>query len=135
VLNALVDGVEVERGLQLGAVVGLDDLDRERERGGDVVQELDRYTMLATNIALISSRTSTYATVRTPASGTGLALRRRPAGLDHFPSRSFAINQAWLTVVMLAVDLIAWTQHLLHDFEPQSLTRTELPTPGDVISG
>jgi hypothetical protein len=24
-----------------------------------------------------------------------------------FPSRSFAINQAWLAVVMLAVDLIA----------------------------
>ncbi len=25
----------------------------------------------------------------------------------------FAINAAWLVVVMLAVDLIAWTQHLL----------------------
>jgi hypothetical protein len=36
-----------------------------------------------------------------------------PRGLDHFPSRSFAINTAWLTVVMLAVDLIAATQHLL----------------------
>jgi Transposase DDE domain group 1 len=34
-------------------------------------------------------------------------------GLDPFPSRSFALNQAWLSVVMLAVDLIAWTQHLL----------------------
>ncbi len=29
------------------------------------------------------------------------------------PSRSFAINPAWLAVVMLAVDLVAWTQHLL----------------------
>ena len=29
----------------------------------------------------------------------------KDTGLDHFPSRSFAINQAWLTVVMLAVDL------------------------------
>jgi hypothetical protein len=37
----------------------------------------------------------------------------RGTGLDRFPSRSFAINQAWLAVVMLAVDLIAWTQHLL----------------------
>ena len=37
----------------------------------------------------------------------------KDTGLDHFPSRSFAINAAWLTVVMLAVDLIAWTQHLL----------------------
>jgi hypothetical protein len=37
----------------------------------------------------------------------------KDTGMDHFPSRSFAINQAWLSVVMLAVDLIAWTQHLL----------------------
>jgi hypothetical protein len=29
------------------------------------------------------------------------------------PSRSFAINTAWLAVVMHAVDLTAWTQHLL----------------------
>jgi hypothetical protein len=37
----------------------------------------------------------------------------KDTGLDHIPSRTFAINQAWLTVVMLAVDLITWTQHLL----------------------
>jgi hypothetical protein len=37
----------------------------------------------------------------------------KDTGLDHFPSRSFALNQAWLSVVTLAVDLIAWTQHLL----------------------
>ena len=36
----------------------------------------------------------------------------KDTGLGHFP-RSFAINQAWLAVVMLAVDLFAWTQHLL----------------------
>lgn len=34
-------------------------------------------------------------------------------GLDHFPSRVFAINSAWSAVVMLAVDLLAWTQRLL----------------------
>ncbi len=38
---------------------------------------------------------------------------REDTGLDQFPSRSFTINAAWLVVVMLAVDLIAWTQHLL----------------------
>jgi hypothetical protein len=37
----------------------------------------------------------------------------KDTGLGHFPSRSFAINQAWLTVVMLAGDLMAWTQQLL----------------------
>jgi hypothetical protein len=35
------------------------------------------------------------------------------------------INQAWLTVVMLAVDLIAWTQHLLHHGD---LAKAELKT-------
>ena len=37
----------------------------------------------------------------------------KDTGLNHFPSRSFAINTAWLTVVMLAVDLLAWAQLLL----------------------
>jgi hypothetical protein len=39
----------------------------------------------------------------------------KDTGLDHFPSRTFVINAAWLTVVMLASDLIAWTQRLLLD--------------------
>ena len=34
----------------------------------------------------------------------------KDTGLDHFPSRHFAINTAWLVVVMLAVDLIAWAR-------------------------
>ncbi|MCU1631256.1 MAG: transposase [Pseudonocardia sp.] len=50
----------------------------------------------------------------------------KDTGLDHCPSRSFAINTAWLVVVMLAVDLVAWTQHLLLDgdlakVEPKTL--------------
>ena len=36
-------------------------------------------------------------------------------GLGHFPSRELPINTAWLQVVMLAVDLIAWTQAVLLD--------------------
>ena len=40
----------------------------------------------------------------------------RNAGLGRFPSRDFAINTAWLTAVMIAVDLLAFTQSiLLHD--------------------
>jgi hypothetical protein len=40
----------------------------------------------------------------------------KDTGLGRFPSRAFAVNAAWLTVVMLAVDLLAWTQTiLLHD--------------------
>ena len=34
-------------------------------------------------------------------------------GLGRFPSREFSINAAWLTVTMIAVDLLAWTQHVL----------------------
>jgi hypothetical protein len=45
--------------------------------------------------------------------GRGPDQDAKDIGLDHFPTRSFAINQAWLIVVMLAVDLIAWTLHLL----------------------
>jgi Transposase DDE domain group 1 len=40
----------------------------------------------------------------------------KDTGLARFPSRNFAINTAWLTAVMIAADLIAWTQTiLLHD--------------------
>jgi hypothetical protein len=44
VLHALDEGVEVERGLELRAVVGLHDLDRARQPRGDVVQELSGCT-------------------------------------------------------------------------------------------
>jgi hypothetical protein len=40
----------------------------------------------------------------------------KDTGLGRFPSRDFAINQAWLTAVMIAVDLIAFAQTIvLHD--------------------
>lgn len=51
----------------------------------------------------------------------------KDTGLDHFPSRSFAINAAWLTVVMVAVDLLAWTQQLLLTDEP-TLAKAEPKT-------
>jgi hypothetical protein len=34
-------------------------------------------------------------------------------GFGRFPSRTFAINQAWLELALTAIDLLAWTQHLL----------------------
>jgi len=34
-------------------------------------------------------------------------------GFGHFPSRVFAINQAWLELALTGIDLLAWTQHLL----------------------
>ena len=90
---------------------------RERPHPGaqlDAFEEADgwRYTAFATDTALgqlahLDARHRAHARIEDRIRCT------KDTGLDHFPSRTFAINQAWLTVVMLAVDLIAWTQHLL----------------------
>jgi hypothetical protein len=90
---------------------------RERPHPGaqlDAFEERDgwRYTAFATDTAFgqlahLDARHRAHARVED-------RIRcAKDTGLDHFPSRSFAINAAWLVVVMMAVDLIAWTQHLL----------------------
>jgi hypothetical protein len=51
----------------------------------------------------------------------------KDTGLGRLPSRDFAINQAWLTAVMIAVDLLAFAQSIvLHD--PPDLARAEPKT-------
>ena len=90
---------------------------RERPHPGaqlDAFEERDgyRYTAFATDtptgqLAFLDARHRAHARVED-------RIRcGKDTGLDHFPSRSFAINTAWLSVIMLAVDLIAWTQTLL----------------------
>ena len=39
----------------------------------------------------------------------------KDTGFGRFPSRVFAINQAWLQLALTGIDLIAWTQTLLLD--------------------
>jgi hypothetical protein len=39
----------------------------------------------------------------------------KDTGFGRFPSRVFAINQAWLELALAGIDLLAWTQHLLLD--------------------
>ncbi|GAA3348923.1 IS1380-like element ISMsm3 family transposase [Amorphoplanes nipponensis] len=39
----------------------------------------------------------------------------KTTGFGRFPSRQFAINQAWLELALTGVDLLAWTRHLLLD--------------------
>lgn len=41
----------------------------------------------------------------------------KDSGFGRFPSRIFAINQAWLELALAGIDLLAWTQHLLLDGE------------------
>ncbi|WP_431683691.1 IS1380 family transposase [Kitasatospora sp. KL5] len=41
----------------------------------------------------------------------------KSSGFGRFPSRHFAINQAWLELSLTAIDLLAWTRTLLLDGE------------------
>jgi hypothetical protein len=41
----------------------------------------------------------------------------KDTGFGRFPSRVFAINQAWLELALTGIDLLAWTQLLLLDGE------------------
>ncbi|MBP2366806.1 IS1380 family transposase [Pseudonocardia parietis] len=90
---------------------------RERPHPGaqlDLMETRDgwRYTCFATDtaagqLAFLDARHRAHARVE------DRIRTAKDTGLNHFPSRTFAINSAWLTVVMLAVDLLSWTQHLL----------------------
>jgi hypothetical protein len=93
---------------------------RERPHPGaqlDAFEERDgwRYQCIATDtavgqLAFLDARHRAHARVED-------RIRcGKDTGLNRFPSRTFAINAAWLTAVMLAVDLLAWAQTmLLHD--------------------
>jgi DDE family transposase len=90
---------------------------RERPHPGaqlDAFEERDgwRYTAFATDTAFgqlahLDGRHRAHARVE------DRIRTAKDTGLNHFPSRTFAINAAWLSVVMVAVDLIAWAQLLL----------------------
>jgi len=104
---------------------------RERPHPGarlDAFEERDgwRYQCLATDtavgqLAFLDARHRAHARVEDRIR-TG-----KDTGLGRFPSRTFAINAAWLTAVMLAVDLLSWAQTiLLHDHP--TLSRVEPKT-------
>ena len=90
---------------------------RERPHPGaqlDAFEERDgyRYTAVATDTAFgqlahLDTRHRAHARVE------DRIRTAKDTGLDHLPSRTFAINAAWLCVGDARVDLIAWTQLLL----------------------
>jgi Transposase DDE domain group 1 len=90
---------------------------RERPHPGaqlDLIEQRDgyRYTAVATDTpvgqhAFLDARHRAHARVEDRIR-TG-----RDTGLSRLPSRSFAINAAWLTATMIAVDLLAFAQTLL----------------------
>ena len=74
--------------------------------------------------------------------GRGRVERRicdaKDTGLANLPSASMAINQAWVTLVMMAQDLLAWTQHLYLDgdlaiAEPKRLRYCLLHVAGMIV--
>lgn len=104
---------------------------RERPHPGaqlDAFEERDgwRYQCIATDtatgqLAFLDARHRAHARVED-------RIRcGKDTGLGRFPSRTFAINAAWLTTVMIAVDLITWTQTMLLHDQP-ALTRAEPKT-------
>ena len=109
----------------------------------DAFEERDgwRYQCLATDtpagqLAFLDGRHRAHARVEDRIR-TG-----KDTGLGRFPSRTFAINAAGLTAVMLAVDLLAWTQTmLLHDqptlakAEPKTLRYRLLHTAARLVRG
>ena len=76
--------------------------------------------------------------------GRGRAEKRicdaKDTGLSNLPSHSFAINEAWLAVVLIAHDLLAWTKLLclqgeLAHAEPKRLRYCLWHTAGIVVHG
>lgn len=89
---------------------------RERPHPGaqlSLFEEADgwRYQAIATNttagqLAFLEARHRAHARVE------DRIRHAKDTGLGRFPSREFAINQAWLMATTIAADLIAWTRLL-----------------------
>ena len=88
-----------------------------------------RYPVIATNTQAASCSGSTPVTASTPTSSPASEDQKR-CTLTRLPSSKFALNQAWCTLLALAMDLLSWLQLLALDgklarAEPATV-RTEL---------
>lgn len=104
---------------------------RERPHPGaqlDLIEERDgwRYTCFATD-AQLGQHAALDARHRSHARVEDRIRCGKDTGLGRFPSRQFAINQAWLSCVLNAIDLLAWTQTILLRDQP-ALAKAEPKT-------
>jgi hypothetical protein len=123
---------------------------RERPHAGaqlSLFEEADgwRYQLFATNtpthtrgrlgqIAFLEARHRAHARVE------DRIRNAKATGLNHLPSTSFAINQAWVLAVQIACDLLAWLRLLcltgdLAHAEPKTLRYKILHTSARIIRG
>jgi hypothetical protein len=123
---------------------------RERPHAGaqlSLFEETDgwRYQLLATNtplrspgrlgqIAFLEARHRVHARVE------DRIRTAKATGLNHLPSKSFDLNQAWLLAVAMACDLLAWLRLLclsgdLAVAEPKTLRYRLLHTAARLVRG
>ncbi len=115
---------------------------RERPHPGaqlSLLEEADgwRYQAFATNtrvgqLAFLEARHRAHARVEDRIKAA------KDTGLGRFPSREYAINQAWLQIVAVAADLTAWLRLLALDgdlaaAEPKTLRFRMLHVPARLI--
>ena len=117
-------------------------LRRERPHPGaqlSLLEEADgwRYQAFATNtrvgqLAFLEARHRAHARVEDRIKAA------KDSGLGRFPSREYAINQAWLKIVAVAADLTAWLRLLALDgdlaaTEPKGLRLKMLHVPARLV--
>jgi hypothetical protein len=144
---------EVRDGADVAEATGLLDLRRwptgmrvivrrERPHPGaqlSLLEEADgwRYQAFATNtrvgqLAFLEARHRAHARVEDRIKAA------KDTGLGRFPSREYAINQAWLQIVAVAADLTAWLRLLALDgdlaaTEPKGLRFKMLHVPARLV--
>jgi hypothetical protein len=127
---AITSDGEIRDGAEVAEVTGLLDLRRwsagmrvivrrERPHPGAQLSLLEeaggwRYQAFATNtrvgqLAFLEARHRAHARVEDRIKAA------KDTGLGRFPSREYAINQAWLQIVAVAADLTAWLRLLALD--------------------
>lgn len=117
---------------------------RERPHPGaqlSLFEERDgyRYQAIATNtatgqLAFLEARHRAHARVE------DRIRHAKDSGLGRFPSREFAINQAWTQIAAIAADLVAWLRLLaltgdLAKAEPKALRYKVLHVPARLTHG